>query len=149
MQRRVESAMQSSAEGAEQCSAEQCHGLLSEARRVDKERNSAKEGRAHLPKRRTDARRVSPCDQALLGHLVSIALPPRAHRWRRPGGPLHSGRAKADGGRVDRAGAAAGFVRAQDGIGGAIGRVGGVPIRRGGRRWRGSIERRLSLVYRG
>ena len=89
MQRRVESAMQSSAEGAEQCSAEQCHGLLSEARRIDKERNSAKEGRAHLPKRRADARRVSPCNQALLGHLVGIALPPRAHRWRRPGGLLH------------------------------------------------------------
>ena len=43
--------------------------------------------------------------------------------------------------------AAAGFVRAQVGISGAIGRVGGVPIRRGDRRWWGGIGRRLPLVY--
>ena len=92
---------------------------------------------------------MSSCDQSLLGPLVALALLPRADEWRRPGGPFHSGNAEADGGHVDRAGAGAGFVRAQVGIGGAIGRVGGVPIQRGGRRWRGSIDRRFPLVYHG
>ena len=32
-------------------------------------------------------------------------------------------------------------------MGAALGRVGGVPIQRGGRRWRGRIGRRVWLVY--
>ena len=51
--------------------------------------------------------------------------------------------------RCSLAGHCSGPSTAKVGIGRAIGRVGGVPIRRGGRRWRGGIGRRFPLVYHG
>ena len=60
--------------------------------------------------------------------------------------PSTRGAPRPMGGESTEASAAAGFVRAQNGIGAALGRVGGVPIQRGGRRWRGSIGCQLVLV---
>jgi len=83
VQRRVESAMQSSAEGAAQCRAEQCHGLLSEARRMDKEREQRKGGESAPSKA---ARRCAPSESLRPG----AARAPRRTRPAAPSGPVEA-----------------------------------------------------------
>jgi len=96
VQRRVESAMQSSAEGAEQCSAEQCHGLLSEARRMDKEREQCKGGESAPSKA---AHRCAPSESLRPGAAraprrtrPAAPSPPVEAPWRPPPLGLHRGR---------------------------------------------------------